>query len=70
MKTIQVAAIIHENVRILTTQRGYGEYKGMWEFPGGKMELGETEEQAIVREIREERMPMCVVTKGMDFLFQ
>lgn len=55
MKTIQVAAIIHENERILITQRGYGEYKGMWEFPGGKMEQGETEEQAIVREIREER---------------
>lgn len=55
MKTIQVAAIIHENERILTTQRGYGEYKGIWEFPGGKMEQGETEEQAIVREIREER---------------
>ena len=55
MKTIQVvAAIIHENERILATQRGYGDYKGMWEFPGGKMEPGETEEQAIIREIREE----------------
>ena len=55
MKTIEVvAAIIHQEGRILATQRGYGEYKGWWEFPGGKMEPGETEEQAIVREIREE----------------
>lgn len=55
MKTIEVvAAIIHRKGRILATQRGYGEYKGWWEFPGGKMEAGETEEQAIVREIREE----------------
>ena len=55
MKTIQVvASIIHQNGKILATQRGYGEYKGLWEFPGGKMEPGETEEQAIIREIREE----------------
>ena len=55
MKTIEVvAAIIHQGGRILATQRGYGDCKGMWEFPGGKMEAGETEEQAIVREIREE----------------
>ena len=55
MKTIEVvAAIIHQDGKILATQRGYGEWKGMWEFPGGKMEPGETEEQAIVREIREE----------------
>ena len=58
MKTIEVvAAIIHQGGRILATQRGYGEWKGMWEFPGGKMEAGETEEEAIVREIREE---LCV----------
>ena len=58
MKTIEVvAAIIHQNGRILATQRGYGEWKGMWEFPGGKMEAGETEEEAIFREIREE---LCV----------
>ena len=58
MKTIEVVAtIIHQEGRILATQRGYGEWKGMWEFPGGKMEAGETEEQAIVREIREE---LCV----------
>ena len=55
MKIIEVvAAIIHRDGRILATQRGYGEWKGMWEFPGGKMEAGETEEEAIVREIREE----------------
>ena len=55
MKTIEVvAAIIHQEGRILATQRGYGEYKGWGEFPGGKMEAGETEEEAIVREIREE----------------
>ena len=58
MKTIEVvAAIIHQGGKILATQRGYGEWKGMWEFPGGKMEAGETEEEAIVREIREE---LCV----------
>ena len=55
MKTIEVvAAIIHQDNKILATQRGYGDYKGWWEFPGGKMEEGETEEQAIIREIGEE----------------
>ena len=55
MKTIEVvAAIIHQDGRILATQRGYGEYKGLWEFPGGKMDPGETEQEAIRREIREE----------------
>lgn len=55
MKTIEVvAAVIHRQDRILATQRGYGEHRGKWEFPGGKMEPGETEEQAIVREIHEE----------------
>ena len=55
MKTIEVvAAIIHQEDKILATQRGYGDYKGWWEFPGGKLEDGETEEQAIVREICEE----------------
>ena len=55
MKTIEVvAAIIHQGGKILATQRGYGEHKGMWEFPGGKMEPGETQEQAIRREIDEE----------------
>lgn len=55
MKTIEVvAAIIQRDGAILATQRGYGNYAGFWEFPGGKMEPGETREQAIVREIREE----------------
>lgn len=55
MKTIRVvAAIIVENDKIFATQRGYGEFKGGWEFPGGKIEEGETPQQALVREIREE----------------
>lgn len=50
-----VAAIIHDNEgRILATQRGYGEWKDYWEFPGGKMEKGETPEEALRREIWEE----------------
>ena len=54
-KTIRVAAaVIKENDRIFATARGYGEYKGWWEFPGGKIEEGETPKQALVREIREE----------------
>ncbi|WP_304625337.1 NUDIX domain-containing protein, partial [uncultured Parasutterella sp.] len=55
MKTIEVvAAIIHHDGKILATQRGYGEFKDGWEFPGGKMEPGETAEDAIIREIKEE----------------
>jgi 8-oxo-dGTP diphosphatase len=55
MKTIEVvAAIIERGDKILATQRGYGEWKGYWEFPGGKMELGETRQEALVREIAEE----------------
>ncbi len=55
MKTIEVvAAIIHKNGRILAAQRGYGDYKDGWEFPGGKVQPGESAEAAIVREIREE----------------
>lgn len=55
MKTIKVVcAIIINNDQILTTQRGYGEFKGLWEFPGGKIELNETNKQALVREIKEE----------------
>ena len=55
MKTIKVvAAIIRDGNRILATQRGYGEQKDGWEFPGGKVESNETHEAAIVREIKEE----------------
>ena len=55
MKTIRVvAAIIKYEDKIFATQRGYGEFKGKWEFPGGKVEADETEEQAIEREIKEE----------------
>ena len=48
------AAIIRKENRIFATQRGYGEWKDWWEFPGGKMELGESPEEALKREIREE----------------
>lgn len=55
MKQIEVvAAIIQRDGRFFATQRGYGEWKDWWEFPGGKMEVGETPEEALVREIREE----------------
>lgn len=55
MKTIEVvAAIIKKEDKIFATQRGYGEFKDWWEFPGGKMEAGETPEAALVREIKEE----------------
>ena len=55
MKHIEVvAAIIRKGDKIFATQRGYGEWKDWWEFPGGKMEVGETPEEALVREIHEE----------------
>ena len=55
MKKLEVvAAIIKENEKYFATQRGYGEFKGWWEFPGGKIENGESKEEALKREIREE----------------
>ena len=49
-----VAAVIRDNDKIFATQRGFGEFKGGWEFPGGKVESGETGEEALKREIFEE----------------
>lgn len=59
LKTINVVAAIicddfNNKTKVFATQRGYGEYKGWWEFPGGKLEIGETPQEALVREIREE----------------
>lgn len=65
MKQIEVvAAIIHDDEgRIFATQRGYGDYKDGWEFPGGKMEPGETPEDALKREIWEELETRIVVER-------
>ena len=55
MKSIEVvAAVIRREGRIFATQRGYGDFKDWWEFPGGKIEPGEHPQEALVREIREE----------------
>lgn len=55
MKIIRVvAAVIRDGERIFATARGYGEFKGQWEFPGGKIEINESPEDALVREIKEE----------------
>ena len=55
MKTIEVvAAVIVRDGSVFATQRGYGPWKGWWEFPGGKIEVGESPQEALVREIREE----------------
>ena len=55
MKTIEVAAaVIIREGKVFATQRGYGQWQGWWEFPGGKIESGERPQEALVREIREE----------------
>ena len=68
MKRIEVvAAIIHdEQGRVFATQRGYGEWKDYWEFPGGKIERGETPEEALVREIWEELATRIAVKRLME----
>ncbi len=64
-KTEVVAAVIQHDNKIFATQRGYGEWKDWWEFPGGKMEDGETPEEALRREIMEE---LATEIKVGDFL--
>ena len=64
MKRIEVvAAVLRDGDRIFATPRGYGDWKDWWEFPGGKMEAGETREEALVREIREELSAEIVIDK-------
>ena len=58
-----VAAIIKKDDKVFITERGHGEFKGKWEFPGGKIELGETPEEAIIREIKEELKSIIKVIK-------
>ncbi len=70
MKNVKVAAAVicdslENRRRILSTARGYGEYKGRWEFPGGKIEAGESPEKALVREIKEE---LCVDIKAGELI--
>lgn len=66
MKRIEVVAgIIKDGDKIFATQRGYGEFKDGWEFPGGKMELGETPQEALARELKEE---LAVDVKVGEFL--
>lgn len=66
MKTIDVvAAVLVDDGRILATQRGYGEFEGKWEFPGGKIEPGETPEEALVREIHEEMAAGITVERSL-----
>ena len=66
MKKIEVvAAILHRDGFYFTTQRGYGEFEGMWEFPGGKIEPGESQEVALKREIQEELGVDIIIEKPL-----
>jgi len=73
MKEVRVAAaMIRRGDRVFATQRGYGDWKDYWEFPGGKIEPGETPEEALVREIREELcaeigVDACLTTVEYDY---
>ena len=67
MKTIEVvAAIIIKDSKVFATQRGYGEWQGWWEFPGGKIEPGESQRAALKREIREELDAEIIVGDLLD----
>ena len=71
MKTIEVAAAVivdsfENTTAVFATERGYGEFKGQWEFPGGKIEVGETPQQALIREIQEELTVKIKVDKLID----
>lgn len=72
MKEIKVvAAIIQKENKILATKRGYGEFINMWEFPGGKIEPGETKEEALIREIKEElNIEISVDKFALDIEYQ
>ena len=67
MKTINVvAAVIISDNKVFATQRGYGDFKGGWEFPGGKLESNETPEEALVREIKEELETEIEIVEYLD----
>ena len=69
MKTIKVvAAVIKKQNKVFVTQRGYGEFKDGWEFPGGKIEQGETPQEALKREIKEELDAEIEVGKLIDIV--